>query len=387
MPGLIEPTTAAVSSSLFIGLMSGTSMDGIDGVLVDFGADELKSLVAHAHQPFAPALRSMLFALNTSGHDELHRAALAENALAMAYASVVRSLLATAQLSTSDICAIGAHGQTVRHQPGLHDGIGYTSQLLNGALLAEASGVDVVCDFRRRDVAAGGQGAPLVPAFHRAMFAQPGRDRAVLNVGGIANLTLLHSDGRTGGHDCGPGNVLMDFWCHQHQGQAFDAQGQWAAQGQPIQSLLKRLLDEPYLHQPPPKSTGRDLFSRRWIDAHLDSGLVQQEEWRPEDVQATLNLYTARAAADDLKRWMPGAETLLVCGGGALNDQLMRNLAAELPSVDVKPIQHAHAIDPMHVEAMAFAWLAKAFTQRTPANCIEVTGASGLRVLGALYPA
>jgi anhydro-N-acetylmuramic acid kinase len=367
--------------------MSGTSMDGIDGVVVDFEAGGRTQLLAHAHHPFEPALRDMLFALNTSGPDELHRAALAANALAQAYAHVVRSLLSQTPLSTSDICAIGAHGQTVRHQPGLHDGIGYTIQLLNGALLAEESGVHVVCDFRSRDVAAGGQGAPLVPAFHRAMFALPGRDRAVLNVGGIANLTFLHRDGRTGGHDCGPGNALMDHWCHQHTGQDYDAGGQWAATGQAIQSLLIRLLEEPYLLQSPPKSTGRDLFSRSWMDAHLNSGLAHQQAWRPEDVQATLNLYTARAAANDLKRWMPRAETLLVCGGGALNDQLLCNLAAELPSVDVQPIQHAHAVDPMHVEAMAFAWLAKAFWQRQPANCIEVTGASGLRVLGALYPA
>ena len=376
-----------VSTSVFIGLMSGTSMDGIDGVLVDFGAQVREPLLAHAHQPFAPELRDMLWALNTSGPDELHRAALAGNALATAYARVVRSLLSSAQLPPSAICAIGAHGQTVRHQPGLHDGIGYTSQLLNGALLAEQSGVDVVCDFRSRDVAAGGQGAPLVPAFHRAMFAQPGQDRAVLNVGGIANLTLLHRDGRIGGHDCGPGNVLMDLWCHQHTAQDYDACGQWAASGQPIQSLLDALLAEPYLHQVPPKSTGRDLFSSGWLDAQMNSDLARQQAWRPEDVQATLNLYTARAAGNDLKRWMPGAERLLVCGGGALNTHLLRNLATELPQVDVKPIQHAHSIDPMHVEAMAFAWLAQAFMQRIPANCIEVTGASGLRVLGALYPA
>ena len=377
----------SVSTSVFIGLMSGTSMDGIDGVLVDFGPQARQTLLAHAHHPFAPELRDRLFALNTSGPDELHRAALAGNALARAYASVVRSLLNSAQLPASAICAIGAHGQTVRHQPGLHDGIGYTSQLLNGALLAEQSGVDVVCDFRSRDVAAGGQGAPLVPAFHRAMYAVPGRDRAVLNVGGIANLTLLHGDGRTGGHDCGPGNVLMDLWCHQHTGHDYDARGDWAASGQLIQSLLDALLAEPYLHQVPPKSTGRDLFSRSWLDTQLNSAFARQQAWRPGDVQATLNLYTARTAANDLKRWMPCAEALLVCGGGALNTHLLRNLAAELPHVEVRPIQDVHSIDPMHVEAMAFAWLAHAFMQRIPANCIEVTGASGLRVLGALYPA
>jgi anhydro-N-acetylmuramic acid kinase len=375
-----------VTASLYIGLMSGTSMDGVDGVLVDFASGSL-ALLAHTHRPFEPAVRASLMALNNRGTDELHRSALAGNAVARAYAGVASDLLKTAGLPRSAVTAIGAHGQTVRHQPGLHDGTGYTIQLLNGALLAELTGVDVVCDFRSRDVAAGGQGAPLVPAFHRAMFAKTDCDVAVLNIGGIANLTLLHADGRTGGHDCGPGNVLLDLWCEQHTGAAFDANGDWGAGGRPIPRLLDTLTEEPFLHQAPPKSTGRDLFHRGWLHAQLERHQPAATTWRPQDVQATLNLFTARAACDDLQRWLPAATQLLVCGGGALNAQLLRNISALLPGVEVRPIGQIHPMDPMHVEAAAFAWLARAFIHHTPANCPGVTGAAGSRPLGALYPA
>lgn len=376
-----------MTPSLYIGLMSGTSMDGVDGVLADFTTSAPRMVLSHAHQPFAPGLRDALFALNQSGSDELHRAALAANALSVAYAEVVKALVQQAGVLPSHIAALGAHGQTIRHQPGLHDGIGYTTQLLNGAVLAELTGIDVVCDFRSRDVAAGGQGAPLVPAFHRAMFAQAERDLAVLNIGGIANLTFLYADGRTGGHDCGPGNVLMDLWCQEHTSHAYDANGRWAAQGQPIQALLHSLLTEPFLRLPPPKSTGRDLFHRAWLETHLKLDRGRPHHWAPVDIQATLTRYTARSAAQDLSRWMPTARQLLVCGGGAMNDQLMRDLADELPSVEVSAIQHKTPIDPMHVEALAFAWLAQKHLQRQAANCTDVTGAAGPRLLGALYPA
>lgn len=376
-----------MTASLYIGLMSGTSMDGIDGVLADFTPSTSRMVLAHAHQPFMPSLRNALVALNQSGIDELHRAALAANALSAAYADVVKALLRQTGVSASAIIALGAHGQTVRHQPRLHDGIGYTTQLLNGAVLAELTGVDVVCDFRSRDVAAGGQGAPLVPAFHRAMFAQPGLDLAVLNIGGIANLTFLHADGRTGGHDCGPGNVLMDLWCQEHTGNAYDANGRWAAQGRALPKLLGALLTEPFLHLPPPKSTGRDLFHRAWLDTQLKTATAPLVQCAAEDVQATLTRYTACCAAQDLMRWMPKARQLLVCGGGALNDQLMHDLANELPGVDVSAVQRHAPIDPMQVEALAFAWLAQKLLQRQPANCTDVTGAAGPRLLGALYPA
>lgn len=360
---------------LYIGLMSGTSLDGIDGVLFDPAAT---AVLGHVHAPFAPALRDELLALNTPGNNELHRAALAANAIARGYADVVSQLLESTGTPRGQVRALGAHGQTVRHQPGGLEA--YTLQLLNGALLAEQTGIDVVCDLRSRDVAAGGQGAPLVPAFHRAVFGAEGRDVAVLNLGGIGNLSLLFADGRTGGFDCGPANCLMDGWIARHRGLAFDADGAWAETGRVLPGLLATLLAEPWLALPPPKSTGRDLFHLRWLDAQLTPGLA------PEDVQATLLALTARCAADALRQQMPGAETLMACGGGARNGALLRQLAALLPGVAVQTsAEQGLPVD--QVEAAAFAWLAHRFVERRPGNLPGVTGAAGPRLLGALHPA
>lgn len=370
----------------YIGLMSGTSMDGIDGVVLDLDPAARYKVLGHVHEPFELALRQSLFDLNHSGPDELHRAAIASNALADAYAEVVITLRRQLGLPRSSISAIGAHGQTIRHQPGLHDTTGYTCQLLNGALLAELTGIDVVCDFRSRDVAAGGQGAPLVPAFHRAAFAQPNEDIAILNLGGIANITFLYGNGHTTGHDCGPGNVLLDAWCTQHKGLPFDSEGAWAAQGRAVPTLLDTLLTEPYLHRLPPKSTGRDLFNQAWLQQKLES-LNAWVDIQAVDVQATLSQFTARTVADGVRRHMPQAQRLLVCGGGALNNHLMTQLAAQLPATAVLAIQSASAMDPMQVEAAAFAWLAWAHLARQAGNCIQVTGATGPRVLGAMHPA
>jgi len=364
---------------LFIGLMSGTSLDGVDAVLADLATGV--QVLAHVHRPFAPALRSELLALNQAGDNELHRGALAGNAVARAYADTVAALLQASGTPAAEVIALGAHGQTVRHRPGEFDGTGYTAQLLNGALLAELSGIDVVADLRSRDVAAGGQGAPLVPAFHAAVFGQPGLAQAVLNLGGIGNLTLLHADGRVGGFDCGPGNALMDAWCLQHTGADFDADGAWARSGQVDEALLHTLLAEPYLQRPPPKSTGRDLFNSAWLSARLGTS-----PRRPQDVMATLTEFTARSASDALRLHQPAARRLLVCGGGALNGGLMQRLAARLPGVPVASTASA-GLPPLQVEAAAFAWLAQAFVERLPGNRPEVTGAAGLRVLGALHPA
>ena len=359
--------------------MSGTSLDGVDAVLADLG-DALRVL-AHAHQPFAPALRAELLALNEPGANELHRVALAANALARCYAQVVAEVLREAHFEPGDIVAIGAHGQTLRHRPGEFDGTGYTIQALNGALLAELSGIDVVTDLRSRDVAAGGQGAPLVPAFHRALFAREGCSTAILNLGGIANLTLLHADGSTIGFDCGPANALMDHWCERHVGAAYDAAGAWAAGGTVDAELLAAMLADPYFAKAPPKSTGRDLFNPGWLAAHLDTrpGVAAQ------DVQSTLSELTARSASEALWRHAPDASELLVCGGGALNAHLMARLAALLPGRSVEPTD-ARGLPAMQVEAAAFAWLAQAHCERRPGNLPSVTGAAGGRVLGALYP-
>jgi anhydro-N-acetylmuramic acid kinase len=370
-----------MTRSAYIGLMSGTSLDGVDGVLADFTADGI-DVVCHAQCGFSVPMRAELLALNSTGHDELARAALAGNALARVYAEVVEELLRASGRPRESIVAIGAHGQTVRHQPGAVDGTGYTLQLGNPALLAEMAGIDVVADLRSRDVAAGGQGAPLAPGFHRQVFWRPGSTVAVLNVGGISNLSVL-SDSRTLGFDCGPGNALMDHWCALHRGEPFDAGGRWAAAGHVDAALLARLMDEPYLKHPPPKSTGRDLFNPDWLAAALAS-LPRQPA--PTDVQATLAEFTAACVAADMKREGGSAERMIVCGGGALNDHLMGRLSALLPGVRVQGSGDA-GLPPLQVEAAAFAWLARRFVERQPGNLPSVTGAKGPRVLGALYPA
>ena len=372
----------------FIGLMSGTSLDGIDGVLAQDGSGSLQA-TAHRHRAFPPALRAELLALNGSGADELHRAALATNALVDEYAAVVAELLRDSDMAPAQITAIGAHGQTVRHRPRDTGAQGYTLQLMNGARLAELSGIDVVCDFRSRDVAAGGEGAPLVPAFHAARFGRPGHAIAVLNLGGIANLTLLDGQGSVLGFDSGPGNVLMDLWCLQQRGTAFDESGTWAASGRVDAALLDELRAEPYLQRLPPKSTGRDLFDEGWLQGRLagvSAGGSAGRSITPADVMATLAEFTARSVSDALRRHLPHAEELVVCGGGACNTHLMSRLQTLL-GPDVKVLSSEDAgIPPDQVEALAFAWLASAFLARVPANVPAVTGARGPRVLGALYP-
>ncbi|MEJ8291304.1 anhydro-N-acetylmuramic acid kinase [Delftia tsuruhatensis] len=380
-----QPAPSPIAHRYCIGLMSGTSLDGVDGVLVDFA--EGTEVLWHASRGFDAALRAELLALNTpEGRDELHRAALAANALARSYAEVVRELLQATGLAPGQIAAIGAHGQTVRHRPQMFDGTGYTLQLNSPALLAELSGVAVVADLRSRDVAAGGQGAPLVPAFHQGVFGRPGETVLVLNIGGIANLSVLAGDGTVLGFDCGPGNALMDGWCQTHTGQPYDDGGQWAATGQVLPALLDRLLAEPFLQQPPPKSTGRDLFHADWLAGHLSASATSAADARPADVQATLTEFTARACASAVQRFGRGGGELLVCGGGAFNTQLMQRIAALLPGVAVDTTA-ARGLPPQQVEAAAFAWLARQALLGLPGNLPAVTGARGPRILGAIHPA
>jgi anhydro-N-acetylmuramic acid kinase len=364
-------------SELYIGLMSGTSLDGVDAVLARLGDTSIEVL-GHRHQPFPAELRAELLRLNSPGPDEAHRCALAANAVARSYAALTNELLRDTGHAPTSIRALGAHGQTVRHRPGEFDGSGYTLQLLNGALLAELSGIDVVCDLRSRDVAAGGQGAPLVPAFHRALFGRADADIAVLNIGGISNVSLLGRDGDTLGFDCGPGNCLMDLWVARHRGLAFDADGAWAASGAVLPALLQALLSEPFFALAPPRSTGRDLFNADWLARH---GV---EQLAPADVQAALLELTAASIAQCLQG--RAIEELLVCGGGALNGRLMQRLQALLPTTRVLD-SAARGLPPMQVEAAAFAWLAQRFVRRLPGNLSAVTGAAGPRVLGALHPA
>jgi anhydro-N-acetylmuramic acid kinase len=363
-------------------------MDGVDGALVDFS--QSKPLLTQVNTAqLAPELRAELLALNTPGPNELHRAALAANALARTYAQVVQSLLKQSGLAASQITAIGAHGQTVRHQPGLHDATGYTLQLNNPALLAELTGIDVVADFRSRDVAAGGQGAPLAPFFHRAWFAPHGNAQSknigVLNIGGISNLTILQSDGTTLGFDCGPGNALLDMWCQQHTGAAFDAGGAWGAGGVVNTALLQAMLAEPFFALPPPKSTGRDLFNRGWLDKHLAAFSGE----KPQNIQKTLVELTASpikyfTSSYEIKSNQQLHE-LIVCGGGAFNTDLMQRLQTLMPHIGVVSSAQ-RGLPPQDVEATAFAWLAKQTIERQSLPLFSVTGAVGARVLGATYP-
>jgi anhydro-N-acetylmuramic acid kinase len=366
---------------LYIGLMSGTSLDGVDGVVVEFTANGLQ-VIDHHHQPFPEPLRQELLALNLpNGTNELHRCHVAAHQLVQVYSAIVQALLVQTKLSGADIRAIGAHGQTVRHMPcGPHP---YTVQLNNPALLAELTGIDVVADFRSRDVAAGGQGAPLVPAFHHALFHKPGQDCAVLNLGGISNITLLSSDGMVNGFDCGPANVLMDLWCQRHTGKPFDTAGQWGATGQVLPGVLAQMLAEPYFALPAPKSTGRDLFHAQWLDAKIS---CQATPAQPQDVQATLCELTAISCAQALTRYAPHTPKLLVCGGGAFNQLLMHRLSLQLPQCAIAPTD-TQGLPAMQVEATAFAWLAHRHVHSRAGNLAAVTGALGPRLLGALYPA
>ncbi|MFM2035766.1 MAG: hypothetical protein RL459_1031 [Pseudomonadota bacterium] len=383
-------------ADLYIGLMSGTSLDGADGVVVEL-QDHTCRVLAHSYLPFSPALMQGLLALNSPGHDELHRAARCANQVVLTYAQVVARLLAQLDLKPDQIRAIGAHGQTVRHHPQALQSEaadwfngqptpGYTLQLNNPALLAEMTGITVVADLRSRDVAAGGQGAPLVPAFHQAMFAQPEAAIAVLNIGGISNVSLL---GPTSafepvvmGFDCGPGNVLMDLWCQQNLGVAYDKNGAWAASGQVNTALLHQLIEEPYFAMPAPKSTGRDLFSPAWLEAQL----ACHSQLPAQDVQATLAMLTAQCCADGLRTFDGSIDKILVCGGGALNSHLMALLQKALPLVKVLTTESA-GLPPMQVEAAAFAWLAAKAMNGETGNLPVITGARGTRVLGAIYPA
>ena len=370
----IEP--GSLAQKLAIGLMSGTSLDGIDGVLVRFGGQGMHCL-ANATLGIPAGLREELLALNSTGPDELRRAALAGNQLARLYAELVQTLLSRARVAPTEVAVIGCHGQTVRHQPAE----GYTVQLVNAALLSELTGIASAVDFRSRDVAAGGQGAPLVPAFHQAVFSDPRRARAVINIGGFSNISILIPGETPRGSDCGPGNALLDGWIHRHRGEPFDRDGQWASSGQVDAALLADLLLHPFFLRAPPRSTGRDEFHLAWLDQRLAG-----REIPPEDVQRTLLEFTARAIAAAVHEQPASVEEVFLCGGGAFNSTLCRRIAALLhptPVIGTRTL----GVPENQVEALAFAWLGARLLAGLPGNIPDVTGARGLRVLGALYPA
>lgn len=370
----------------FIGLMSGTSLDGVDGVVLELGTHNMR--VSHAHHVPMPAdLRRELLVLNTPGPNELHLAALATNRLMQCHAQVVHALLLSSGLHAAEITAIGVHGQTVRHLPGPvgaavtahHPWPAYSVQLCNPALLAELCGATVIADFRSRDIAAGGQGAPLVPAFHRAVFGRHGKSVAVVNIGGMANATLIGPGDEVSGFDTGPGNVLMDLWCEKHTGHTFDRDGQWAASGVCHPTLLTELLAEPFFNRCGVRSTGRDLFNSEWLNTRL-SGHASVPA---VDVQATLLALTVYSIAQALPE---GLDSCVVCGGGALNSALVEALKHRLGDTPVFPSDEV-GMPAMQVEAAAFAWLAAQCWHGQPGNVPAATGARGHRVLGAIYPA
>lgn len=365
--------------------MSGTSLDGIDAVLTEIDATGKARLIQSRSVRFDEQLKSELARLQFADGNELHREHLVANSLAHAYAQACQELLRIHNIQPSDVCAIGAHGQTLRHQPSSDRLNAYTHQTLNAALLAELTEINVIANFRSRDMAAGGQGAPLVPAFHREQFYDPLENRAILNIGGIANLTILPASGEVYGFDCGPGNLLLDAWIHRHHEKAFDDDGRWASTGKANSELLTRMLRDPYFAQTPPKSTGRDHFNLQWLN-NLMAGLSLV----PEDTQATLLQLTIDSILDALHQFASSTETLIVCGGGVKNIALMELLKIQarvkLPKLKIESSAQL-GVDPQLVEGLAFAWLAWAFMQKRPANVPAVTGAKGLRVLGALYPA
>ena len=363
-----------MSGELFIGLMSGTSADGIDAVLVKSDGERGR-LVATHHRPMPQDLRADVLAFRQSGDDELHRLATLDAQLANEYAVAVLALLTDAGVSAESVSAIGQHGQTLRHHPS--GDIPYTVQIGDPNRLAERTGITVVADFRRRDMAAGGQGAPLVPAFHAAQLAMPGIATAVVNIGGIANVTLIAADGGVTGWDTGPGNTLLDAWVSRHQGVPFDDGGDWAATGEIIHPLLSGMLEDPYFARPHPKSTGPELFNLDWVTSHLVNEAAA-------DVQRTLVELTAASIARALVDASP--KVVRVCGGGARNGFLMQRLCARLPECEVTTTAAA-GVDPAWVEAWAFAWLAEQTLAGQPGNVPSVTGAKGPRVLGGIYRA
>ncbi|MCF8187060.1 MAG: anhydro-N-acetylmuramic acid kinase [Sulfuritalea sp.] len=375
-----------MTRELFIGLMSGTSLDGVDVALVAF--TEQKTQMLHSHfLAYPAALRAQILALQHPTENELENTALIGNALAKIYAEAVNQLLVDAQLSSNQIVAIGCHGQTIRHRPGFEDGIGFTLQIGNAALLSELTGITVISDFRSRDIAAGGQGAPLVPAFHQAVFADKQINRAIINIGGIANITYLGSSENSSnksngvyGFDSGPGNMLLDAWIKQHKNLDYDANGDWASTGQVIPSLLSDMLAEPYFALLPPKSTGRDLFNQAW----LQEKLLATTTLRPQDVAYTLVALTAHSIYNALTQHCGEFNEVYVCGGGAHNRLLIESLQTLLGETKCNSTESL-GIGADWVEAIAFAWLAKQCINKKTANLAEVTGAKGPRILGAIY--
>jgi anhydro-N-acetylmuramic acid kinase len=366
-------------SDFYLGLMSGTSLDGIDAAIVDLSTQPPKVLAAQTRAYSSDVRDVLLLLAQGDSAAEIELLGKMDMRLGEQFAQAALALIDASGLGTGAINAIGSHGQTVRHRP---DGPSpFTLQIGDPNVIAERTGITTVADFRRRDLAAGGQGAPLAPAFHAACFRRSDEERAVLNLGGIANLTVLPADPQIPitGFDTGPANVLLDAWIARHRGSRFDADGAWAASGRIIPSLLETFMGEPFLRAKPPKSTGRELFHLGWLDAQLGA-----TSYAAEDVQATLTAYTAQSVAAALQAWAPGTRRLLVCGGGAHNGQLMRSMSDLLSGIEIESTA-IHGIDPDWIEAAAFAWMARETLAGRFSSPPSVTGARNATILGGIY--
>lgn len=370
---------------LFIGLMSGTSADDIDAALVSFDNHDTLRLMATAKEPIAD-LKADIHQLAIADSNEIYRMGQLDRELGIRFSQAVTTLLSQTNTHPGSITAIGSHGQTIRHYPETQraEEHSFTLQVGDPNTIAQLTGITTVADFRRRDMVLGGQGAPLVPAFHRAVFADSNTNRAIVNIGGVANITVLPRDKTlpVTGFDCGPGNNLMDTWIHQQQGSHYDKNGEWAATGTIAPALLEQLLATPYLHQPPPKSTGRELFSPNWLTQQLSTLALPEP---PANIQATLLEFTAQTITNAIMNSAGNTNAVFLCGGGANNPVLMERIDSLLDGIDVKSTE-ALGIHHDWVEAIAFAWLAKQTLDGLPGNLPAVTGASEATILGAIYP-
>jgi anhydro-N-acetylmuramic acid kinase len=364
----------------YIGVMSGSSLDGIDVALTDFKDGQCKVISTH-FQAYPDSIKKVLLKLHFPSDNELEQSALIANKLAFLYAESIHALLDKNALTANDVIAIGCHGQTIRHQPKYNNTVGYTIQLGNNALLAELTNISVVGDFRSRDIAAGGEGAPLVPAFHKAIFSESTKNRAIINIGGIANISYLAKNGDVTGFDSGPGNMLIDYWVERILNKAYDENGNWAATGKVIDHLLEQLFDDTYFTLTPPKSTGRDLFNPSWLEKH-----IANKDYSTEDIARTLIELTNQSICLALLQYCPEVDEVYLCGGGARNQLLVSCIQSKLGPIPLFTTEKI-GVDIDWVEAVAFAWLAKQTIEKKSSNLPSVTGAAGLRVLGAIYQA
>ena len=360
--------------------MSGTSLDGVDAALVEFSSTTALTVVDTLFVPYSVKQQSDLFELFTPGNHEIDAMGQLCRSLGSFSAIAVNNLVQKAGLQSEDICAIGSHGQTIRHRPELKHP--FTLQIGDPNTIAHNTGITTIADFRRRDIAAGGQGAPLAPAFHQAIFHNNSENRVIINIGGIANITWVPSDTNLlcTGFDTGPGNGLLDLWCKKHTGQNYDKQGEWAKSGTPIENLLQELLAFQYFDSPPPKSTGKEQFNEEWLNRYLEPYRTS----KPEDIQATLLELTVISLKNAINAYCGKATNLYVCGGGALNTYLMERLTAacNIPTLSTQDL----GIDPEWVEAIAFAWLARQTKHSLAGNLPSVTGATHSVILGGVYP-